>query len=656
MASLGLLKWDIGHDPCKVGDRSPLGAVTMGTAVRLRLRVGPASHSRIASVEALVCEGDGEWSTVMEPEADGFACTVGFRCESHVAFYRFAITLDTGEVIVYAPRLDGRSTAGELHDPDTAPRGFQVSVYEPYFATPDWFAGAVMYQAFPDRFARGGGGVRVEGIERHEQAGRPVHLREEWETPLSWEEGREYDPVEFYGGTLEGIREKLPYLASLGVEALYLNPVFEARSNHRYDTADYEHIDPLLGTDEQFAQLAEEAAGLGISIILDAVLSHTGSDSRYFNAKGAYEGPGAAQGPESPYYSWYDFSSEGEGLPYRCWWGDSTLPEVDERNESWQRYILGEILPKWLAAGARGFRLDVADEVPDDVLERIRSAVKSTNPQAVIIGEVWEDATTKESYGASRTYALGRSLDSVMNYPLRDALIGFATNAIDAYQLATFLKLQQSNYPTPMHRCLMNLLSSHDVERIRTVLAYGKPIRNRTREEQFQIQCGLSPEDDSNAARLQAMLSGLLYVLPGSPCIYYGDERGMQGGSDPFCRAPMAWDDAIRPDVGMGLADHYRNLGAIRKKSNALRDGSLACLAVNPDVLVVVRVPGDDQPVLAICNRSSDAQRIVIDFEELGVSALNGKKLEFGGANAHIECGLAVVGAPAMSTTLCTVC
>lgn len=623
--------------------------------VHLRLRVGLEACSRIAAVDLFVLEGDDEWSIPMQPDPNGYGCTVGFRHEPHVAFYRFAITLDTTKTIVYAPCSDSRSSSGEPYEADAAPLGFQVSVYEPNFSTPDWFTGAIMYQVFPDRFARGKTGVRAEGLLMHEKMGRPVHLHEDWNDPVEWEEGREYDPVDFYGGTFEGIREKLPYLASLGVEALYLNPMFEARSNHRYDTADYEHIDPLLGADDDFAILVKEAADLGISIILDAVLSHTGSDSRYFNAQETYDEPGAAQGPWSKYFDWYDFSVQKEDGPYRCWWGDPTLPEVDERNESWQDYILGKILPKWLAAGAMGYRLDVADELPDDVLERLRTAVKSVKQDAVIIGEVWEDATTKESYGMARTYAFGRSLDSVMNYPLRSALLDFATDRIDAYQLATFLKMQQSNYPAPLYRCLMNLMSSHDVERMRTVLAYGKTFRNEPREEQYRIQTTLTPEQDSKACELQVMITGLLYALPGSPCIYYGDERGMQGGSDPFCRAPMVWGDTSRSDVGKDLTGHYKALGAMRKGSLALRTGSFTCMAVNSDVICVARVSGDDQTVVAVCNRSAETQRIVIDFESLGITVSEGEGLTCGDTTIPVESGLASIVVSATCTEYFTI-
>ena len=384
-----------------------------------------------------------------------------------------------------------------------------------------------------------------------------------------------------------------------------------------------------MGTEEDLSKLAEAAGKLGISLILDVSLSHTGSDSRYFNAQGTYEQPGAAQGGQSPYFKWYDFECISGHVPYRCWWGDPTLPEVDERDPSWQAYILGEggILERWLRTGVRGYRLDVADEIPDDVLELIRSCVKGVNPDAAIIGEVWEDATTKESYGVPRNYALGSALDSVMNYPLRPMLLGFALGTIDAYQLVSFLRLQQSNYPPQLHSCLMNLLSSHDVERVRSALALGRPIRHVSRAEQLELVSGITPEQDARAVRLQRMIVALMYALPGMPCIYYGDERGLQGGSDPFCRSTMPWsreEAERRPDCGADLTAFYREVGALRKGSLALRNGSLACAAPDSQVVCLVRVNCSQGAVVVVAaNRSDEPRTVAFDASasEFGLSS-----------------------------------
>ena len=640
----GQLERGVAHDACRAGDRAPLGAVSAGAAVRLALRVGAEARALIEGVDVLVFEDGREQRAVaLEACEAGFAGAIELAREPHVAFYAFRLRLADGGEAFYVPRADARATSGELVEALDRP-GFQITVYDPGFETPDWLAGAVMYQVFPDRFARGEAGVRAEGLAYHEQMGRPVRLHEDWDEPVEWAgaDGGAYDPVDFFGGTLAGIREKLPYLASLGVEVLYLNPVFEARSNHRYDTADYERIDPLLGDEEEFERLVEAAGDLGISVVLDAVLSHTGDDSRYFNARGTYAEPGAAQGPESAFYRWYSFSEEGGETAYRSWWGFATLPEVDEHDASWQDYVLGKVLPRWLAAGARGYRLDVADELPDDVLEGIRAAARGARPDAAIIGEVWEDATTV-SYGARRTYALGRSLDSVMNYPLRDALIGFALGWSDARQLVTFLKLQRANYPRPLYRCLMNLLSSHDVERVRAVLSLGGPVKHLPRDEQAVVVGGITGEQDARGAQLQRLVAGLLYALPGVPCLYYGDECGLRSGGDPFCRATFPWDGG-RADCGVDLTEFYRGLGMMRKGSPALRDGECAFFAPDADVACVVRWAPDGRAVLAVANRADEERRFALDLRgELD--------LEVRFESLPVEGGIVSLVAPPCSTT-----
>lgn len=638
------------------------------------MRLDEAVVPLVEAVDLLVIERS-EWDTGSKwhklPLWQHGCCysgDVALRADPHVAFYLFALRTVGDEVFYYVPPADGRSTTGELvREPldgeltdagwaysekrrmsrpagqfglqDLTP-GFQITVYDPTFEVPSWAAGAIMYQIFPDRFARGSDGIRVDGIMYHEYMNRPVSLHSSWNDPVIWKgtvaKGKDvtlsaqmsaYDPVDFFGGTLAGIREKLPYLSSLGVEILYLNPVFEARSNHRYDTADYERIDPILGTEDDFRQLVEEAESFGISIVLDAVLSHTGSDSRYFNSNGTYEQPGAMQGEASPFYWWYDFANPNDVATYRCWWGYPTLPEVNEQNESWQSYMLGNsgsenagegreqlgVLGMWLRAGARGYRLDVADEIPDCVLERIRESVKRANPEAVVIGEVWEDATSKVSYGSSRTYALGRSLDSVMNYLLRSALMGFALGTIDAHQLVAFLKQQKSNYPAPFYSVLMNLLSTHDVERIRSVFALEGPIKHLPRNEQIEVVKGITQGQDESAARMQRMIVSLLYALPGMPCVYYGDERGLQGGGDPFCRATFPWED--RADCGADLTEFYQRIGMLRKRSSVLRTGLFACAAPDSDVVCVFRYDAERKTaVVAAANRSKIPRRVAIDL------------------------------------------
>ncbi len=668
MTDLAHLTRAFSHDPVRRQDRSPAGAVPAGTQVDLVLRAEAAVRGCVH--EALLVVDDAQGGTVgstpMEACAEGYRARVDTAGEPRVLFYWFVVRTDAG-AIVHGARQDGLATAGssrvcqmcrETHafdvlgddgdrircrdgadvaewpGPIAAP--FQLTAYDPAFTTPDWYAGSVMYQIFPDRFARGVEGIRRDGVESHVRRGWPVQLHEDWNGPPAW--GDPYDPVDFFGGTFAGIEQRLDYLASLGVGTVYLNPICEARSNHRYDTGDYRQVDPILGTWEDFERLSEAAAKRGIRIVLDTVLSHTGAASRYFNLDGSYDSLGAAQGECSPYRSWYDFAHPTQYAPYRCWWNDPTLPEVEEHDPSWQAFVFGDgLLAEWVRHGAGGLRLDVADEIPDDVLEKVRQAVKAASPDAVVIGEVWEDPTTKESYGARRTYALGRSLDTVMNYPLRASLLRFALGHTDAPQLATFLKMQQSNYPAPLHRGLMNLLSSHDVERVRSVLDLGMEFRDRPRDEQAALVAGIDSEADARGALLQRLLACIIYMLPGVPCLYYGDERGMQGGRDPFDRATFPWDGE-RADCGRDVTGFYRALGKLRLRSEVLKRGSAAFYSYGKDVACVLRMAAEgvtlDGALLCVANRSDEQVDFVIDLVDAsaGLSAVEARALRFDGA------------------------
>lgn len=651
MIDLLQMQHALAHDPCRRSDRSPVGAVTIGERVTLTLRVEECARPDIDNVflefvndPPIQQEGEESapkviWRQIPMRECDeGYTACIDTHGITRVIFYRFRVCTALSDIL-YLKRSDLMSTAGisclpsvwigEV-DPTAA---FQLTVYEPGFKTPEWLHGATMYQIFPDRFSRDSDGIRYSGVESHEGRGWPIKLHEDWNESPDWVEP--YEPVDFYGGTLRGIAEKLDYIKSLGVDVIYLNPVCEARSNHRYNTGDYMTVDPILGSWEDLEYLSDKARDVGVRVVLDTVLSHTGSSSLYFNADGSYASIGAAQSEDSPYRQWYDFTPN-EYAPYRCWWNDPTLPEIEERNASWQRFTLGpvgssveddhansdeddHVLGLWSKHGASGFRLDVADEIPDDVLELIRESVKATDEDAAVIGEVWEDATTKTSYGGRRTYALGRALDSVMNYPLRGQLIDFALNKCSAVQLATFLRLQKSNYPRPLYESLMNLLSSHDVERVRSVLAVGDEFRDAPRQEQVEIVSGISPEADWHASILQRILAMITYMLPGMPCLYYGDERGMQGGRDPFCRATFPWDGA-RADCGEDLTAYYQALGKFRSQSMALRKGSATFSHYGENVLCIVRIHVSDdgkfEGMLCVVNRSNEQVRVAVDLAD----------------------------------------
>ncbi len=408
---------------------------------------------------------------------------------------------------------------------------WQLTVYDPAFETPAETAGGVMYQIFPDRFLEGN---PDKPLGYNERIYRPDKRKEPYYWPLEVEDG--HLTLDYFGGDLLGIEKRLPFLRTLGVDILYLNPIFEAHSNHRYNTADYMRVDPYLGTNEDFARLCQKAAEVGIRIILDGVFSHTGSDSLYFNREGRYPALGAWQSPQSPYRSWYHFRPDGS---YESWWGFATLPCCNKQNPAFRRFICGVdgVIDYWLSQGAAGFRLDVADELPDDFIAEIRAAVKRHGTDKLLIGEVWEDASNKEAYGVRRRYFQGAELDGVMNYPFRNAILAFLHGG-DGLAFADAVMRICENYPAPALAACTTHLSTHDTERLLTALA-DEPLNGRGRD--WQSGRRLPSGDYEYGLRLAKLAFVLQFTLPGIPCLYYGDEIAMQGYKDPFNRAYYDW-------------------------------------------------------------------------------------------------------------------
>ena len=456
-------------------------------------------------------------------------------------------------------------------------------------STPDWVNDTVWYQIFPDRFCEGIENKPMPFPDRLYQADK--HAEPFWQPN---ETGGHLNE-DYFGGDLEGIRIKLPYLREMGVDYLYLNPIFEAHSNHRYNTADYLNVDPLLGTNEEFEVLCREAAKYGIGIVLDGVFSHTGSDSRYFNREGRYGDGGAYRDPSSPYRSWYDFDPKYKG-GYRSWWGFETLPEVNEENPSYVEFITGEggVIDTWLRRGAAGFRLDVADELPDDFIEKIRAAVKRVSPEKFLLGEVWEDATTKYGFGQRRTYLLGKGLDSVMNYPFKNAVLDFVKGKPAEQAMGEILSICE-HYPAPAMDTALNFLSTHDTERALTVIA-DEPANGRGREWQSG-RCVTGEAYEEGMLRLR-MAYAIIYTLPGVPCLYYGDEIGMQGYRDPFNRAFFCWDSHEKR-----LKPVLAQLAQLRHSCEAFRTGELRVLRAQDGILHYQRV-GETETAEIIVNRS----------------------------------------------------
>ena len=600
------------HDCASERYRSPIGACPTGSTVQLRFR----DDSGLVQQAMLILDGDG-YHHIQAMSGD-LSCTCQLPTDPIALRYRFRLTLLGGSEY-YLGDVFGKQSGRVTRDDGT---GFRLTVYQNGFDTPAWFRQSVMYQIFPDRFARDGSDTAEKGIAYHRALGQRADASA-WDQPVKWQPGEGetgYMPNDFYGGTLRGIMEKLPYLHDLGVSVLYLNPIVEACSNHRYDTADYRRPDPILGSMEDFRELTRQAAKLGIRVILDGVYSHTGADSIYFNRYGHYDSQGACQSKDSPYYGWYDFSEYPD--KYRSWWGFDSLPEVEEENPAWQEFVItgqDSVIRTWLREGASGWRLDVADELPDDVLELIRTAVKEESPDHVLLGEVWEDAIEKESYGTRRTYALGRALDTVMNYPLRNAVLAFLSGEGTAEELADFLLSQRLHYPKPMYYALMNLLSSHDIPRIRTMLAIAP--EKMPGDRAAQAARTVSDAEDARGARLQKLAAALCFALPGVPSVYYGDETGMNGFTDPFNRAPFTTGN--HP-----LVDWYAALAALRSRIPALSTGAMAVFAAGKDTAAVLRtvtdgtdvfgLPAENGVCLLAVNRSGETARVSVDLLERG--------------------------------------
>jgi cyclomaltodextrinase / maltogenic alpha-amylase / neopullulanase len=595
--------------------RQPQGAAAEGADILLRLIA-----TDIESCSVMVDGGSGWAETPMRPTArDGkqvYEAVINAPGPGWL-FYYFSLKTAQGAKYLCAPH-DGLGGEGIIQTTPGEP--WQITIHMKDFHTPDWAKGAIIYQIFPDRFCCGDYKKARQGLEYHAGMGRKVFPHENWGEeplylPLPGE--KEYIPCDYYLGDLKGITEKLEHIAQLGATIIYLNPIFEAASNHRYNTADYHRIDPVLGDWTDFTALCNEARKRGIRIMLDGVFSHTGDDSIYFNRTGNYPSQGAWQGPGSPYYSWYKFKSMQE---YSCWWNMPSLPETNELDPGYMDFIAGEkgVAQACLEYGASGFRLDVADELPEPFIARLRIKLKACNPDAFLLGEVWEDATKKYSYGERRRYLLGGGLDAVMNYPLREALLNFLTEHTDAGTMHRQLMSLWENYPMPTFYSAMNLLSSHDVERIRTRLGGAPDMRSLTRQEQARVT--LNDSQLELADKRLRLITLLQYCIPGNPSIYYGDEAGMTGMGDPFNRRTYPWGK----EDGECLA-WYKWLAWLRQNNPVLTTGLFAACTIDPDVYTVYRFTSSGKDafgkemqgaIVCIVNRSAEEKTVTLSIHE----------------------------------------
>lgn len=617
------------HNSRHAEHRVPFGAVCVGTTVRVSLSVEEVDASFLKGEVRTWVDGRGE-ELIPMVLGDNNTLVADIPCpEPCLIWYSFIVATSDGAQVRVGAR-DG-STGGQsvmYADRNDVP-SFQITVYKHRECRPAWYERGMVYQIFPDRYRRDAKWrERAQAVVDKPRKGPGKHLVERWEEPPVYDrnEDRSIRSWDFYGGSLEGIREDLPRLKGMGITTIYLNPIFEALSNHRYDTGDYLSIDPMLGTMEDFTRLAEDARAMGISLILDGVFNHTGDDSLYFNRFGNYPGVGAWQSEDSSWHDAYCWHKDGT---YDAWWGIDNMPALNEKSEHVRELLLGEdgVVRTWLRAGARGWRLDVADELSDKLITEIKQAVLEERPDGLLLGEVWEDASNKVSYGNPRRYLLGDELDSAMNYPLRDAILGFLVGGESAYQCAERLETLRENYPPEALACCLNLLSSHDKPRITSVLGGGPDESKIPEEERGRFHLD---ENSLGLAKSRFWLAMLMQMtFPGVPSIYYGDEYGLEGLSDPDNRRtlPMQKDARDRDMLTM-----VRNSSMLRRALPFVVDGMLQSIAMNDDVLCIKRRAADGQAVSLLINRSlSNTRSMRVPVEnDAAVDLISGADLERG--------------------------
>ncbi len=427
--------------------------------------------------------------------------------------------------------------------------------------TPDWVKHAVFYQIFPDRFAR---------------TTRP-NLPPEMQVPLEpWDSPPTLEG--YKGGDLWGVLEKLDYLQDLGVTAIYFTPIFRSASNHRYHTHDYHVVDPLLGGDDAFFDLLEAAHDRDIKVVLDGVFNHASRGFHYFNDI-------LENGPHSPWLDWFKI----EGWPlsaydgdkpanYEGWWDNRALPEFNHDNPQAREFIM-RVGEYWIEKGVDGWRLDVPFEVKTEGFwAEFRSRIKAINPEAYIVGEVWTDA---------REWLDGTQFDGVMNYLFTGPAIAFTAQSkvdmslvksveynpyppLDAKSYAEKIDALLNLYPWEIQQTQLNLLSSHDIARVLSVV-----------------------NEDMASMELATLL---LLTFPGAPSLYYGDEVGLPGRLDPDCRRTFPPEK----EWNQPLLQTHKTLIALRKQYPALRTGKYQTLAAEGLCYVFARILADEMVVVAL--------------------------------------------------------
>ncbi len=471
------------------------------------------------------------------------------------------------------------------------------------FDVPEWAQGKIMYHIFVDRFNRNES-VKMEPMPR-----RTIHSSWKDEVSVGPNEKGEWN-TDFFGGNIKGIIDKLDYIKSLGTSIIYLSPVVWSQSNHRYDAADYETVDPYAGTNNDLKELCDKAHAMGIKIILDAVFDHTGNDSKYFNEYNTFEEPGAFQGKESKYYPYYiKYITENETY-FKHWWNIPTMPVCDCNSKEWQQFIYGEhgVIDQWFELGIDGLRLDVADELSDEFIEGIRRAVKRNKEDGFILGEVWENPMRK----GKKYISSGKEMDSIMNYHLMNALIKYF-KFCDINKLNEVIYNIRTEYPEGTINSLMNFTSTHDISRIIDVLgsdAFG-PFKDRAWEvpsgdRQWQKNFRLTPEEYKKAKEIYKAYVFSLAFFPGNLSIFYGDEAGLQGVGDLCTRRTFDWNN-----IDKELLTFFKKIGKIRNENSFLEQADFDIIDINDRMMMFER-SNDDASAFVTVNRTGNDQKLIL--------------------------------------------
>ena len=563
-------------------NKAPFGAIKINQGVRISVEAN--ENYNLINIKWIILKDDnkvGEVDLVKESKKYYQGQFNEFN-ETGLYFYYFEVDIDengNNKKLFYGKNHEDGNVCEYLYEELNK---YQITVHED-FEIPSWYKEGIMYNIFVDRFNNGNRNKKPSNPKKNSfiysnWSDTPMYIKDTNGEIIRWD---------FHGGNLRGIIDKLPYLSKIGVSIIYLSPIFESSSNHKYTTGDYKKIDPMFGDEEILKELIEKAKKRGINIILDGVFSHTGADSKYFNKFGNYDELGAYQSKDSKYSSWYTFNEFPDD--YKCWWGIKDLPNVNELDKNYMDYIIYDedsVINKWTSMGIKGWRLDVADELPTKFIKELRKELKKNDPQSILVGEVWEDASNKISYNERRNYFVGDQLDSVMGYPFRENIVSFLKGNITSRQLNNKFMTIKENYPKESFKANLNLISSHDVTRIKTELNY-----------------------DEAMVRLAVATQ---MTFEGVPYIYYGDEAGLCGGTDPDNRKTYPWKNEDED-----MIEFYKESINTRKKYNVLTNGDTEFIDTNDDdVFGYIRFNDNNEKILILINRSLENKKISINIEE----------------------------------------